>query len=376
MKKIYGNKIKKSNKFKIKINMGLDMINNYNNNIYVNIELLDNLIKDSYAHFDSYNNTFDIFKSKYGIFYIIYTNNIQSIISYNLIKKQKINEIKKAHNNEIINIKHYLDKVNSRDLIISISSDDTIIKIWNVYNNDCLLIIKNVDKKVNGNISSACLINYNNQNYILTCNYKFNIDSFESIKVYDFKGKKIKELKQSKDNAFFIDSYYDNKLSTFFILTSNKGYCKSYDYNKNQIYHTYYDYYDNYNNEYYNCIIINKNNKSKSIFLLGSNIDEVSIWNFYSGELINKIKISEDDDGLYGINLWKNNYLFVGCINGNIKLLDLEKRIIINNFIGHNSGTVTIKIIIHPIYGECLITQGDGLSTIKLWKINFKEVNL
>ena len=36
---------------------------------------------------------------------------------------------------------------------------------------------------------------------------------YESIKVFDFNGKKIKEMNDSKDNTVFIDSYYDNKIS-------------------------------------------------------------------------------------------------------------------------------------------------------------------
>ena len=52
-----------------------------------NIQFLDDIIKNSYC--DWYlDNTFAVFKSYNDILYIIYTNNQNSIIAYNLIKKK------------------------------------------------------------------------------------------------------------------------------------------------------------------------------------------------------------------------------------------------------------------------------------------------
>ena len=41
-------------------------------------------------------------------------------------------EIKNAHDRDIINFRHHLDIINKRDLIISISSDDNDLKLWDV----------------------------------------------------------------------------------------------------------------------------------------------------------------------------------------------------------------------------------------------------
>ena len=56
----------------------------------------------------------------------------KSIITLNLINNKKIIEIKNAHNNYITNLRHYLDKNNNRDLLLSVSNVDFNIKIWNV----------------------------------------------------------------------------------------------------------------------------------------------------------------------------------------------------------------------------------------------------
>ena len=65
--------------------------------------------------------------------------------------------------------------------------------------------------------------------------------------------------------------------------------------------------------------------------------------------------------------LWNDNYLFVGCKDETIKLIEIKKGLIIKSLTGHNDYVLTIKKIIHPEYGECLISQNCEESEIKLW---------
>ena len=67
-----------------------------------------------------------------------------------------------------------------------------------------------------------------------------------------------------------------------------------------------------------------------------------------------------------GICLWNENYLFVGCSDKKIKLINFNRARIFNELSGHNFDVLTIKKIIHPVYGECLLTNSDE---IKLWSI-------
>ena len=102
------------------------------------ILFLKDLTTDSFvANINCFNNTFSIFKSICGIFYLIYSNKKSSIISYDLINNKTINIIKKAHKSYIINFRHILDNFNKRDLIISLSCDNNkkngISKILSVY---------------------------------------------------------------------------------------------------------------------------------------------------------------------------------------------------------------------------------------------------
>ena len=197
----------------------------------------------------------------------------------------------------------------------------------------------------------------NNQINIITGNSNFN--NSELIKIYDINGNKIKEINNSNDNIFFIDVFYDNKFSKIYIITGNFGNAKSYDYNENKIYHKY-----NINdNRSHNNIIIN--DKEEIIKLLECSYDgDIKIWNFHSGELLNKLIIIYNN--LYGICLWDNEYLFIGCEDGSIKLLNIKKGKIIKNLIGHKKRVLNIKKINHPLYEECLVSQ-DNDYQMKLW---------
>jgi len=51
-----------------------------------------------------------------------------------MIKKFEI----KMHKQYITNLRHYLNNINKRDLIISISAQSNNIKLWNLNNYECL----------------------------------------------------------------------------------------------------------------------------------------------------------------------------------------------------------------------------------------------
>ena len=355
--------INKNNELKNKVNQlekEIDLIKSLytDNQNPKSIKILTDVTRDSYSD-DISDNTFEVFKTIQNSFYLIYSNKNKSIICFNLIDKKKLIEIKNAHNDYITNFRYYLDKKKKRDLILSISCDDRNIKLWDVNNWECLLNISNIYN--NGFIYSSCFINdnNNNNNYILTSNYNLYGDS-EQIKVYDFNGQKIKEIEGSNECTSFIDAYYDIKKSKNYIITGNTNYVKSYDFYKNE---TFRKYSDNYNNTHLSIIINDNNEETK---LIESCYDgNIRIWNFYSGLLLNKIKIG--DSWLYGICLWNNNYLFVGCSDKSIKLIDLSELFIVKNFKGPTNSILTIKKIVHPEYGECLITQGYNEDQIKIW---------
>ena len=276
-------KIDKKNNFEIILLYS----ENNNNKDKINNNLDSNIIEvvnNSYSRW-RFDNTFCVFKSINNMLYLIYANKQMSIISYDLFNNKKINEIKKAHAKFISNFRHYFDIMNRRDLILSISCENCNIKIWNINNMECLLNLENVNSFQY--LNSACFLNDDNQSYILSTNCNWS-GTCDPIKIFDINGNKIKEINNSNDNTLFIDIYYDNKFSKKYILTANNNNVKSYDYNKNIIYHIYDD-----NNSYDVChrsiIIYESNNIIK---LVESSQDGlIRVWDFHSGTLLKTINI-------------------------------------------------------------------------------------
>ena len=80
---------------------------------------------------------------------------------------------------------------------------------------------------------------------------------------------------------------------------------------------------------------------------------------------MNRIRVN--NEYIFGICLWDEDYLFVGCKDKIIKLIDLNNGIIIKDLYGHKNNVIAVKKINHPKYGDCLISQGVGCDEIKLW---------
>ena len=311
-----------------------------------NLQLFNNdVVNDSYSWGNWLNNSFTFFKSINGIIYLIYSNANKSLIFYDFVNFKKIIEIKNAHKENISTIKHFLDEVNKKDLIMSISRKNDDIKIWNAYNCECIVNIKGM---------IASFLKDNNQIYIVT----------SRLEIFDLKGDKIKDIHDNKHSIpISLDIYYENNFSKIFIITSDSGFVKSYDYNKNKIYHNY----QIGNNHDDHCSFVIKSKGKYEKQLIESCTDgNIMIWNFHSGELLNTINVSDKD--LFDICLWNNDYLFVGCEEEHlIKLIDLQLNKVIKNFYGHKENVTTIKKIIHPQYGECLISKGGYSDKFKLW---------
>ena len=309
------------------------------------------IAKDSLNNYNIIN-SFCSFKSIDNVLNIIYTNSTKSIICYNLLDFKIINIIKNAHNNNITNFRYYFDKINKRDLIISISCEDNNIKLWNANNWECLLNLKNIYN--NGFLFSACFLFLNNNTYIITSNNNINIedDFSEAIKVYDLKGNFVKEINESYLKSFFIDCYLD------YIITGNKGYIKSYNYKENQTYQIYNDNSDNFFYSNFNIIYDNEEIKIIEFYVGGI----IRIWNFHSGMLLYKIKLSH---AIFGNCLWNKEYILVGCYNGTIELIELRTGQKYGTYEAHNCTVININKINHPLYGDCIITQGNGKNSIK-----------
>ena len=322
-----------------------------------NLKELTNITTDSYSD-DVSDNTFTVFKSIYDYIFLVYSTKNKSIICFDLIEQKKIIEIKNSHKDFITNFRHYLDKKNKRDIVMTISCADRNIKLWDALSWECILDLKDIYPE--GFIYSSAFLDDSIDNYLITSNYNY-YNSPGYVNIYDFKGKLIKKINDSNENTSYIDIYYEEKnMNNHYIITGNSNRVVSYIYETNSIFK---EYKDNYNNNHLSIII---HQSEDCLKLIESCYDgNVRIWNFYTSDLLIKIQIS--NNWLYGICVWNDNYLFVGCSDKTIKLMELKDGFIAKNLKGHNNSVLTIKKFKHPEYGDCLLSQGYNEDQIKIW---------
>ena len=320
------------------------------------IQLMDIIAENAYGC--SLENIFITFKSKSDILYLIFSTLSKSIIAYNLNKMKIITEIKNAHEDYIDNFRYNYDIKNKKDIILSISSGDNNIKIWDINNFNCIYNINKLYKV--GIILSACFLINKDINYIITCNcFLYNI------LVVDFKGNKIKEINNSSNYTIYIDIFFDVQKNKNYIITGNKTNVKSYDYERGELYYTYSD---NFSSHHRSIIVYNDQNIVKIIFPCEEGF--IRIFDFHKGIILNKINVNK---ALLGICLWNKKYLFIGTKNKSLDLIDLQKGELIKSLSGHNHWTCSVQKIYHLKFGEYLISQGLD-NRIKLWVIkNSKE---
>ena len=246
---------------------------------FLNNELISKeIVNDCYTNYDSYNNTFCTFKSINNIFYLIYATKDKSIIFMNLINNQKLNEVKEAHNEEILSFRHYLDENNNKDLLMSLSRYN--LKLWDVNNNfECKLELSKESY-----LSSAYFLNDKNQIYIATAYFESALKS-KPITIFDLNGNKVKEINDSKEGKFYIEVY--NKNAKNYIITANSGSSISYDYNKNKVYNVYSDGDSN----YHSSVLVTNDNK----IIISSKDRTLKIFNFNSGKLLHRIENKYED---------------------------------------------------------------------------------
>lgn len=331
------------------------------------LKLISKLTTDSYAEHNS--NSFCIFKSIIDnkLYMLYYSKKSESIIVYDMLSNKKIKSLEQESN--VIFFRHYNDTLDKRDLILAYNEE--ALQIFDAKSWNCIHTYTREDTGGENELSiaSASFLNFKNNIYILTSFWDFDY-YYEKIKVYDLKGKKIKEINDSDDNTCFIDTYYQKNNNKVFIIVGNYGYCSSYDFGKNILYKKYED--EGFqererkheSHHTHNNVLID--DKDKNIKLISCSKEFVRIWDFDTAKLLKIIKVGECNINCIGF--WKDDCIFTGDEEGKIKILKLieEKTTMILS--GHSSGVIFIEKIEHPKFGDCLVSQGvDEDGQIILW---------
>ena len=228
-----------------------------------------------------------------------------------------INVIKKAHNHFITSFIYYLDKNNKREIIMSISGRERVIKLWNISNLECILNL-NLSESFTADIISGAFLCYNNINYIIFASNRE--PGLFPIKIYDFNKNKVKDL-QGYDTVTidFMDTYYDRLLNRYYIIICCNYNFQSYDFEEDKILH---EYFDGDDSIHYSGVVDNNEDIIKLIYATKNG--NIFLWDFYSGQLLDLINMKKFE--FRCICLWDKNHLLVTNYFSGIKIIDIKNK--------------------------------------------------
>ena len=162
-----------------------------------------------------------------------------------------------------------------------------------------------------------------------------------------------------------INNYITRIFHYIYIVTSNKGYAKAYSYYSNKLFHEYVD-----KEEKNNIFKMMINHYVKYKICIGlktsSSANKIKFYNFFKGDLIKTIILDKD---IFSDVIFWNYFFLVGlCVDKKIRFVDVEKEEIIDSLSNKkNKENFLIKKIMHPKYGECIISQEVNKEALKLW---------
>ncbi len=308
---------------------------------------------------NSIDKVFCAFKSLTGESLVVWGTPQYSIEFYDLDKGKIIKTIPNAHNQTIFSCRHYVDFKNNVDYIITSSYDKTV-KIWDVKNFQNILNIKSPHSGYYIYSVNILCDQKEGANYIITSAPN------EYMKVFDFTGSLLRNFGQNDESTYFIDTYYDSKEGVYYVINANSSDVKSYVFKTGKLYHKY----KGFPQTWHMSALVNET-KNQQILIESDGNGYIRMWEFHTGNLIKNIPSSVSLN-LRGICLWNDDYLLAAGNDYQVKLFDLSVGKFIKSFKGHTSTVCSIEKIVHPKYGECLISQGlDG--KLKLWITNQKN---
>ena len=335
-------------------------------NDLINYKIIKNITEYSSGYFDL-DYQFAVFKTIDNLYLLVYFNNDNDILCYNIIKNINKKVIKNAHSKQIKCIKHFYNHSQKRNLIFT-SSRDNKIKIFNVNKNfELILTINNIERKISSygnyyNINCVELFEYKKEMYIIASNYE-DLD----FKLYSFKnnGQLISNV-QHKIEINCVYFYFDKKRNIpYIIFSGNKYYISSFKF----LTLTLYKIYSDYDKNYYNISVKIRRMYSKNLLFVAAG-GSIKIFNFDTANIIYNIH-----DNLYkslnSICIWNKNFLLAGGNDKSIHLIDIKDGKHIKSLYSFKDRITTIKKIYIKDYGEYFFVHTED-GEINLFGIPLK----
>ena len=302
---------------------------------------------------NSIDKVFCAFKSFAGESLVVWGTPQYNIEFFDLEKNKIIKTINRAHNQTIFSCRHYSDLKSRIDYLIT-SSYDRTVKVWDIKTYSYIVNISNAHSGYYIYSVSVLCDEKEGANYVITSAPN------EYMKVWDFNGKNLRTFGQNDESTYFIDIYYDTKARKHYVLNANSIDVKSYSFKNGELYHKY----KGTPQTWHMSAVVNET-KDQQILIESDGNGYIRLWEFHTAVLLKTI-LSSQTLNLRGICLWNDDYLFAAGNDYQVKLFDLAAGKFIKSFKGHTSTVCSLEKIVHPKYGECLISQGlDG--KLKIW---------
>lgn len=325
-------------------------------------------INDAYSN-SLNDNTFTVFTSLKKENLIIYGKKDKSIECFNMDKNKVIKNIPKVFRRYVSTIRHFIDQINSKDLIIVSSLWQRCLKVFNI-TDDWNCIINKDNAHSQGKMISTMMY-YNSflkENFFVTSWNKKE----EFIEIWNMDGTLKENIEDSnKEGTFFIDTFIDRD-DKIYIIAGKERNSKSFLFTSEGKFKLYKTYDDSESRFQHDSCIIWYNESDKVTKLIESSQDKsIFIWNFHTAKQLAKIDLNTWP---YGICLYRQNYLFISGGDGEIKIIDIKNKNIEAFSIEAHKSVCSIKYLHIDNKGDFLLSEGWNTERggINIWKINEK----
>ena len=321
------------------------------------------------------NESFDVFTSiKDNQNYLIISNKDNNNIEIINMNLKKVVKSIGGNNSKFIFIKYYMNPKDKNEYLIT-TDKKGIIQVINITDNYNIISQINSPKEFKNSwnfINCALLFNIqigSKQMDILIVASRARYMEEYPTKIYNMNnGQFLKDISNTKKNKTrFIIPWYNENNQFYYLVEC----CEDLLIVVNILHNEVYAKLEEERFKSYSSGFIHRKNEIDYLYV-STSCSEIDIWELMDKTLAQKIKISNKFNNirLYGLLLWKENYLIVNDdTNRALRIIDLnQKKVVsyINN--KHKESLRCIKRISHPEFGECLLTGGDD-HTIKLWTI-------
>ena len=270
------------------------------------------------------------------------------------LSAKKIVKTLTGHTGQVFILRHFLNKVENSDYVLSSSYDKSVKVYSSAKDYQCILSIPNCHTSYY--IYSALIFNdllYDKKLVILTAVPN------EKVKVWDMTGKLVKEIGSTSDYSYYINVWHDTTKNKYYLINGNSIDIKMYDYKTNELYRSFKG-----DPQVWHMTADVVMWDGVPHLVEADGYGALRVWNVNDGKIVKQH--SKSGINIRGIILWNQQYAFAGSSDKSIILYDIKNGTLIKSLTGHENCLCSLEKIVHPVYGEVLISAAiDG--KIKIW---------